>query len=133
VSALLYIHSHARRGRQIPYGCEPPCGCWELNSKTSGRAASAFNHRAISPKPHCSFKLLVLLFSVLHLQPTAEDHVMQGAPDRYSSSAFFSFFLSFFFFLVFRDRVSLYSPGSPGTCFVDQAGFKLRNPPASAS
>jgi hypothetical protein len=28
----------------------------------------------------------------------------------------------FFFFLVFRDRVSLYSPGYPGTHFVDQAG-----------
>jgi hypothetical protein len=35
--------------------------------------------------------------------------------------------------LVFRDRVSLYSPGCPGTHFVDQAGRELRNPPASAS
>jgi hypothetical protein len=39
----------------------------------------------------------------------------------------------FFFFLVFRDRVSLCSPGCPGTYFVDQAGLELRNPPASAS
>jgi hypothetical protein len=39
----------------------------------------------------------------------------------------------FFFFLVFRDRVSLYSPGCPGTHSVDQAGLELRNPPASAS
>ncbi|GAB1296519.1 Protein KIAA0100 [Apodemus speciosus] len=31
------------------------------------------------------------------------------------------------------DRVSLYSPGCPGTHFVDQAGLKLRNLPASAS
>jgi hypothetical protein len=37
------------------------------------------------------------------------------------------------FVLVFRDRVSLYSPGSPGTHFVDQAGLELRNLPASAS
>jgi hypothetical protein len=36
-------------------------------------------------------------------------------------------------FLVFRDRVSLYSTGCPGTYFVDQAGLELRNPPASAS
>ena len=36
-------------------------------------------------------------------------------------------------FLVFRDRVSLYSPGCPGTHFVDQAGLELRDPPASAS
>jgi hypothetical protein len=39
----------------------------------------------------------------------------------------------FWFGLVFRDRVSLCSPGCPGTHFVDQAGLKLRNPPASAS
>jgi hypothetical protein len=39
----------------------------------------------------------------------------------------------FFFFWFFRDRVSLYSPGGPGTHFVDQAGLELRNPPASAS
>jgi hypothetical protein len=32
-----------------------------------------------------------------------------------------------------RDRVSLCSPGCPGTHFVDQAGLKLRKPPASAS
>jgi hypothetical protein len=39
----------------------------------------------------------------------------------------------FFFFLVFQDRVSLYSPGCPGTHFVDQAGLELRDPPAFAS
>jgi hypothetical protein len=41
-----------------------------------------------------------------------------------------------FFFVclfVFQDRVSLYSPGCPGTHFVDQAGLKIRNLPASAS
>jgi hypothetical protein len=36
-----------------------------------------------------------------------------------------------FFFL--RDRVSLCSPGCPGTYSVDQAGLELRNLPASAS
>jgi hypothetical protein len=41
------------------------------------------------------------------------------------------FLLGFVF--VFRNRVSLYSPGCPGTHFVDQAGLELRNPPASAS
>jgi hypothetical protein len=35
--------------------------------------------------------------------------------------------------LVFQDRVSLCSSGCPGTHFVDQAGLKLRNLPASAS
>jgi hypothetical protein len=46
----------------------------------------------------------------------------------------FCFVFSFWgFFLVFRDRVSLCSPGCPGTHFVDQAGLELRNPPVSAS
>jgi hypothetical protein len=42
----------------------------------------------------------------------------------------------FFFvclFVCFRDRVSLCSPGCPGTHFVDQAGLELRNLPASSS
>jgi hypothetical protein len=39
----------------------------------------------------------------------------------------------FIFFWVFRDRVSLCSPGCPGTHSVDQAGLELRNPSASAS
>jgi hypothetical protein len=42
----------------------------------------------------------------------------------------FCFLLLFCFF---QDRVSLWSPGCPGTHFVDQAGLKLRNQPASAS
>jgi hypothetical protein len=36
-------------------------------------------------------------------------------------------------FVCFRDRVSLCSPGCPGTHSVDQAGLELRNPPALAS
>jgi hypothetical protein len=40
---------------------------------------------------------------------------------------------TFFWFLVFQDRVSLCSLGCPGTHSVDQAGLQLRNPPASAS
>jgi hypothetical protein len=39
----------------------------------------------------------------------------------------------YIYILVFLDRVSLYSPGCPGTHSVDQAGLQLRNPPASAS
>jgi hypothetical protein len=39
----------------------------------------------------------------------------------------------FLFCFVFRDRVSLYCLGYPGTHSVDQAGLKLRNSPVSAS
>jgi hypothetical protein len=42
-----------------------------------------------------------------------------------------SIFLFVFVFL--RQGFSLYSPGCPGTHFVDQAGLKLRNLPVSAS
>jgi hypothetical protein len=39
----------------------------------------------------------------------------------------------FFYFFVFQDRISLYSPGCPVTHSVDQAALELRNPPAPAS
>ena len=47
----------------------------------------------------------------------------------------FIYFIGFFvcLFFVLRDRVSLYSPGCPGTHSVDQAGLELRNLPASTS
>jgi hypothetical protein len=54
-------------------------------------------------------------------------------------NTFFGFFVCLFWFclggfvFVFRDRISLCSPGCPGTHSVDQAGHKLRSPPASAS
>jgi hypothetical protein len=43
--------------------------------------------------------------------------------------------MALLFFWFFRDRVSLCSPGYPGTHFVDvdQAGLELRNLPASTS
>ena len=47
------------------------------------------------------------------------------------NSSFLSIF--FLFFFSFRDRVSLCSPGCPGTYSVDQVGLALRNPPASVS
>jgi hypothetical protein len=46
----------------------------------------------------------------------------------------FCLFVCFVFgFLVFWDVVSLCTPGCPGTHFVVQAGFELRNLPVSAS
>ena len=57
--------------------------------------------------------------------------------DSYLSSFLFVSFLFFglFCFVLFfpQDRVFLCSPGCPGTHSVDQAGLKLRNPPASVS
>jgi hypothetical protein len=50
-----------------------------------------------------------------------------------SQPVFFVCLFVCLFCFVFRDRVSLYSPGCPGTHFVEQAGLEHRNPPASAS
>jgi hypothetical protein len=44
-----------------------------------------------------------------------------------------NFVCLFVWFVFFQDRVSLSSPGCPGTHSVDQAGLKIRNLPASAS
>ena len=52
-------------------------------------------------------------------------------PLSFLSSGFFGFCFCFFFFVFCL--VSLCSLGCPRTCFIDQAGLKLRDPPASAS
>jgi hypothetical protein len=71
---------------------------------------------------------------VLRIDPRAphipgERSVASTGPYIYSLLLFCLFVCLF----VFQERVSLYSPGCPGTHFVDQAGLKFRNPPASAS
>jgi hypothetical protein len=55
-----------------------------------------------------------------------------GTLTKDSFFLFVCFFVCLFVF-VFQDRVSLYSPGCPGTHFVVQAGLELRNLSASAS
>ena len=42
-------------------------------------------------------------------------------------------FVLVFWIWIFRDRISLCSPGCPGTHSLDQAGLELRNLPASVS
>jgi hypothetical protein len=61
-----------------------------------------------------------------------------GGEGSGTASDMFPFLCSLFVCLfdwlfVFQDRVSLCSPGCPGTHSVDQAGLELRNLPASAS
>jgi len=103
----IYVHyiclqTHQKRVLDlITDGCEPPCGCWDLNSG-----------------------------------PSKEQSVLLSAEP--SHQPWFGFFVCLFvcflvLVLVFRDKVSLCSPGCPGTHSVDQAGLELRNPPASAS
>ena len=62
-------------------------------------------------------------------------YILLGTDKEYDQ--FFLVLFCFFVFcvcsFVFRDWVSLYSSGSPGTHFVYQAGLELRNQSASAS
>jgi hypothetical protein len=94
-------------------------------------------------------------FQVRSTIPRKKDHCILGSwPDAtkhhmdcshiLDADSNFTMVLSSFYLLIdwltdwlvgwfFWDRVSLYSPGCPGTHSVDQAGLELRNPPASAS
>jgi hypothetical protein len=69
--------------------------------------------------------------------------MIPSIPQRNAQVVSFILFLFFFgfvlfcfvlfCFVLFFETVSLYSPGCPGTHFVDQDGLELKNPPASAS
>ena len=61
------------------------------------------------------------------------DHVKKEFIPLLLTPSLYSFLSDFVLFCFFRDRVSLCSPGCPGTHSVDQAGLELRNLPASAS
>ena len=60
-------------------------------------------------------------------------HVIHKKPQREPCCSFFFFFPLVLCIWFSQDRVSLYSPGCPGTRSIDQAGLNFRNPPASAS
>ena len=72
-----------------------------------------------------------------HLQETRQE--TRRKEEKGTGSFYFYFILIYFYLFIYllilvsQDRVSLCSSGSPGTRPVDQAGFELRNPPASAS
>jgi hypothetical protein len=67
-------------------------------------------------------------FSRYDSHPSFDLFLLQVAP--MDGEVFFLFVL---FCFVFRDKVSLCSPGYPGTRSIEQASLKLRDLPASAS
>jgi hypothetical protein len=70
------------------------------------------------------FLMYFWLFVLLHLKSVCRVYLL---------IYFILFFLFIYLFIYFWDRVSLCSPGCPGTHSVTQAGLELRNSPASAS
>ena len=86
-----------------------------------------------------SVENIVISFRFLNFVVCKMDHEVLEFPSCpfylfiYFVHFVFCFVLFCFVLFVFPDRVSLYSPGCPGTHFVDQAGLELRNLPASAS
>ena len=84
---------------------------------------------------HCSFWVFYLFFShIVH-----SNHSVPFLPPLPVPFLFplpvpsFPSFLLLFVSFCFCHRVSLCSPGCPGTCSADQAGLELRDLPASAS
>jgi hypothetical protein len=70
---------------------------------------------------------------VVNVRTDTSPLLFSMALEMVSYSFLFLFFVCLFVCFVFEDRVSLCSPGCPGTHFVDQADLELRNLPASAS
>jgi hypothetical protein len=107
----------------------------ELPKVTLGRTqglipGSSFRFLGLEPLPHWALTSPSLIDSSSHQalsSHTVWDYCLEGCQ---SIRHFFGFFV---FLGFFRDRVSLCSPGCPGTPSVDQAGLELRNLPVSAS
>jgi hypothetical protein len=77
-----------------------------------------------------------MMMKQMFMTPIPDSHCFWGASFIVQCLVFFFFnYLVFclFVFVFFQDRVSLSCPGHSGTHFVDQAGLKLINQPASAS
>jgi hypothetical protein len=131
-------------------------GSWNLSEGTNDGSRQlrvcGFGRQGFSPYPWVSQNLLCRSgWTQTDKDPPASASRVLGlmvcttTPDHRQNffvCLFFGFLVLFFVVvvvvavvisLVFRDRVSLCSPGCPGTHSVDQAGLELRNPPASAS
>jgi hypothetical protein len=99
----------------------------QLGSRT------CFNHWAIMPalifknyqSPCFCFETgshYLPLWPVTWCLPSAPEHWIKGACCHWAAASHFWFFCFCLFYFVFRDRVSLCSPGCPRSHSVDQAG-----------
>jgi hypothetical protein len=139
----LYEYSHSRALCSVS-------SCWGIYSVTfwlleSARKTMHLQHHVgfwqflAIPKIHfdnfCHYSFPSLLFIIGFL---LNSKFIQIVLELCSDSIFHGVCVTLcccfvLFCFVFRDKVSLYSSGCPGTHFVDQVGLELRNSPASAS
>jgi hypothetical protein len=94
---------HNRVSDLITDGCEPLCGCWDLNS-------GPLEEQSVLLPSEPSLQPLVFIFNKGEL---------------FIRTLVLVF--NFFSFLFFQVIVSLYSPGCPKTHSVKQAGLELRD------
>jgi hypothetical protein len=82
---------------------------------------------------HCSWSFCFEKMLGIYSPPSTQGFYFCSVYSFVSSKTqyltFGLFYHSLSFFSVFRDRVSLCSPGCPGTHSVDQAGLELRSLP----
>jgi hypothetical protein len=104
------VHHQGKSGQKLKQGKEAGADAEARKEHSLWLAQLTSCHTSTSPRNH-KFPYFLIL-KILY---------------QYHNSNHPNFF---FFFLVFRDRVSLCSSGCPGTHSVDQAGLELRNPPA---
>jgi hypothetical protein len=110
----------------IRLGCSPGCHLGTTATPAPHIRAFTQTHRNANLKYLESYLTLILILLLFFMY--------QVIKALFILSCFHNKFICLlFFFLVFRDRVSLCSPGCPGTHSVDQAGLELRNLPVSAS
>jgi hypothetical protein len=90
-----------RESDLVTDGCEPPCGCWDLNSGLSEEQSGALTHWAISPAPdyyYCCWYVYVsmwICFVYVHM------HVKGKGWDQMSSLNSPRYFILFYFILFY--------------------------------
>jgi hypothetical protein len=129
------MHQHTWQMMTSYFTKKETCCSWRYDWVVKSRNCFLSGPGLSSQHPNGSLQSFVTPLlgesDTLFWSPRASStHVVHRHTSRQNTQTQYIFF---FFFLVFRDRVSLCSPGCPGTHFVDQAGLELRNPPASTS
>jgi hypothetical protein len=120
--------SHSSKGWPAWYSSISYWMNWECQLRWQGQSHARFPRgQALAIKAKLHAKTCAVLVLVLQGRPIFPILKEYRQPPGSGGAHFFVCLFCFW------DRVSLCSPGCPGTHSVDQAGLELRNSPASAS